>query len=174
MPKYKRLQRLLYHPCSYTANTSKQHTELYMGFSCDYTRSTDHDTRPAQAVIIPLAQSWSVSQRRSTSSTYQIPATRRTLYRPAQPRYYNNVYKGAAVCHCYGSMPNGAAYRRPCEPGGVSMLPTPGGLQSGTGQQSARHPPPGGAVQQQRARRATRNHWRLVAASFFGLSPDSQ
>lgn len=97
MPKYKRLQRLLYHPCSYTANTSKQHTELYMGFSCDYTRSTDHDTRPAQAVIIPLAQSWSVLQRRNTSSAYQIPASCRTLYRSVQPPYYNNVYKGATV-----------------------------------------------------------------------------
>lgn len=28
---------------------------------------------------------------------------------------------------CYGSMPDCAAYRRPCQPGGVSMLPTPGG-----------------------------------------------
>lgn len=38
---------------SYTANTSKQRTELYRGFSCDYTRSTDHDTRPTEAAIIP-------------------------------------------------------------------------------------------------------------------------
>lgn len=106
MPKYKRLQRLLYHPCSYTANTSKQHTELYMGFSCDYTRSTDHDTRPAQAVIIPLAQSWSVSQRRNTSSAYQIPASCRTLYRSVQPPYYNKVYKSAADC-------------KQCQPGGL-------------------------------------------------------
>lgn len=28
---------------------------------------------------------------------------------------------------CYGSMPDCAAYCRPCQPGGVSMLPTPGG-----------------------------------------------
>ena len=33
------------------------------------------------------------------------------------------------------------------QPGGVSMFPTSGGLQSGTG--SAWHPPPGGSIQQQ-------------------------
>nr|DAD76648.1 MAG TPA: hypothetical protein [Siphoviridae sp. ctOVO10] len=32
------------------------------------------DTRPTKAAIIPPAPRWSVSQRRSTSSTYQIPA----------------------------------------------------------------------------------------------------
>ena len=69
---------------------------------------------------------WSVSQRRSISSAYQIPATRWTLYRPAQPPYYNKVYKGAAVCLCYRSMPDDATHRRPCQPGGVLMFPTPG------------------------------------------------
>lgn len=69
----------------------------------------------------------------------------RTLYRPAQPPYYNKVYKGAAVRSCYGSMPDGATYRRPCQPGG---------LRSGTGQRSGRtgsvwSTPPGGAVQRQ-------------------------
>lgn len=147
MPKYKRLQRLLYHPCSYTANTSKQHTELYMGFSCDYTRSTDHDTRPAQAVIIPLAQSWSVSQRRNTSSAYQIPASCRTLYRSVQPPYYNKVYKSAADC-------------KQCQPGG---------LRSGTGHRSAWHPPPGVTVQQQGRgwRRGTIDGYRRVSFRAF-------
>lgn len=74
----------------------------------------------------PPATRWSISQRRSTSSEYQIPAPRRTLYRTAQPPYYNKVYKGAAVCPCYRSMPDGATHRRPCQPGGLSMLPTPG------------------------------------------------
>nr|DAE34353.1 MAG TPA: hypothetical protein [Caudoviricetes sp.] len=44
----------------------------------------------------------------STSSVYQIPPPRRTLYRSAQPPYYNKVYKGAAVRPCRGSMPGGA------------------------------------------------------------------
>lgn len=40
---------------------------------------------------------------------------------------------GCRGAPCYGSMPDGAAYRRLCQPGGVSMLSTPGGLHSGTG-----------------------------------------
>lgn len=50
-------------------------------------------------------------------------------------------------------------------PAAVSMLPTPGGLRSGNGQQSGRtwstlHTPSGWAVQRQ-GRLAARNHWRL-------------
>lgn len=88
-----------------------------------------------------------------------------TLYSSAQTAYYNKVYKGAGVRTCYGSTPDGAAYRRPCQPGG---------LQSGTGQRSGRtgwHPQPGGAVQQFGARRAARNHWRLSPYLFSGFRP---
>ena len=102
---------------TYTAHTTKPRAGLYRGFSCNCTRSTVHNTRPAQAAIIPSAPRWSVSQRRSTSSTYQIPAPRRTLHGSTQPPYYNKVYKGAP---CYGSMPDSAADCRPCQPGGVS------------------------------------------------------
>ena len=56
---------------SYTANATKQCTGLYRGVSGNLTHSTAHDTRPAQAVIIPPAPRWSVSQHRSTSSAYQ-------------------------------------------------------------------------------------------------------
>lgn len=133
--------------CSYTANAAKQRTGLYSGVSGDCAHSIITDTRPTQAVIMPPAPNWSVSQRRSTSSAYQIPAPRRTLYSSAQTAYYNNVYKGAA-------------YRRLCQPGGVdrwqvlhpahllrgqclhlysvnpatvSTLLTPGGLRSNAG-----------------------------------------
>ena len=109
-----------------TAHTAKRHTWLYRRFSCDFPYSTARDTRPTKAAIIPCATRWSTSQRRSTSSAYQIPAPRRTLYRTAQPPYYNNVYKGVAVCPCYRSMPDGATHRKPCQPGGVLMFPTPG------------------------------------------------
>lgn len=98
---------------SYTTHATKQHTGLYRGIPYDLPHSAAADTRPTQAAIIPPAPRWSVSQRRSTSSTYQIPTSHRTLYRSAQPPYYNKVYKGATD-------------RRPCKPGGVSMLPTPG------------------------------------------------
>lgn len=139
----------------YTAHATKQRTRLYRGFSCNYARSTARDTRPTQAAIIPLAPRWSVSQRRNTSSEYQIPAPRRTLYRTAQPPYYNKVYKGAAVCPCYRSMPDGATHRRPCQPGGVSMLPTPG-------ISLALCFLPGAAA---------RNHWRLSPYLFSGFRP---
>lgn len=33
--------------------------------------------------------------------------------------YYNNVYKGAKVRRCYGSMPDDATDCRPCKPSGV-------------------------------------------------------
>ena len=100
----------------YTANAAKQCTELCRGFSCDCTRSTAHDTKPTQAAIIPPAPRWSVSQRRSTSSTYQIPDATPDAVQLSTAAYYNNVYKGRP---CYGSMPDSAAYRRPCQPGGV-------------------------------------------------------
>ena len=163
---YKRLQRLLFRPCSYTAHAAKQRTGLYSGFSCDFPYSTARDTRPKQAAIIPPATRWSTSQRRSTSSAYQIPAPRRTLYRTAQPPYYNNVYKGAAVCLCYRSMPDGATHRRPCQPGGVSMLPTPGISMvpgwPGISLALCFLPGTGGA-----------EPLTAAAVSLFGLSPDS-
>ena len=39
----------------------------------------------------------------------------------SQPHYYNKVYIRA--CPCYGSMPDDAAHRKPCQPGKISMLP---------------------------------------------------
>lgn len=103
--------------------------------------------------------------------------------------YYNKVYNGApplkintSRCSIAQTMPARRGQLLPCadrwqvlhpahllrgqrlrlymvSPAAVSILPTPGGLRSGTGQQLGRtgstwHPPPGGAVQQ----RAARNH----------------
>ena len=123
----KRLQRVLCSICSYTTHAAKQRAGLYSGFSCNLSHSTAADTKPTKAAIIPPAPHWSTSQRRSTSSIYQIPASRRTLYRSAQPPYYNKVYKGAGVRPCYRSMPDGAAYRRPCKPGGAARQQGRGG-----------------------------------------------
>lgn len=140
-----------------TAHSAKQRTGLYSGVSCDCASSTAHDNRPTQADVTPPAPRWSVSQRRSVSSTYQMPTPRRALYRPAQTAYYNNVYKGQ-LC---------ASVVDPCQPGGVSIFPTPGGLRSGTG--SARHPPPGGAVQQlgRSGRRGTIGGYRRISFRAF-------
>lgn len=92
---HKRLQRVLCRPCSYTTNGAKQHTGLYRGFSGHLPHSTAANTRPTRTDITSPATRWSISQHRSTSSTYQIPEPRRTLCRPVQPPYYNKVYKGA-------------------------------------------------------------------------------
>lgn len=93
----KHLQRVLCRQCSYTDHAAKQCTGLYSGFSCDCTRSTAYNTRPTQAAIIPPATRWSTPQRRSTSSTYQIPAPRRTLYRPAEPPIIIRYIKSAPL-----------------------------------------------------------------------------
>lgn len=129
----KRLQRVLHRQCSYTANAAKQCTELCRGFSCDCTRSTANDNRPIQEAIIPPVQCWSISQRRIASSAYQIPPPRRTLHRPAQPPYYNKVYKGAGVRPYHRSVLDGAAYHRPCQPGGTVQQQGQGGRRGTTG-----------------------------------------
>ena len=150
MHKYKRLQRLLSCPCSYTANATKQRTGLYRGVSCDLPHSTAADNRPAQVVII-------------------LSAPRRTMCRPAQPPYYNKVYNGASLSWIHarrGSTPQTMQVRlgqllpsadrwqvltvrkqyRPGAPAegsasppsqgqpvGVSIIPAPGVWRPGTG-----------------------------------------
>ena len=87
---------------SYTTHATKQCTRLYRRFS---------GYLPCFAAIV-----WRCIQLyRTVCATMDA----RTLCRPAQPPYYNKVYKGAAVRPCYGSMPDGATHRRPCQPGGV-------------------------------------------------------
>ena len=124
---YKRLQCVLRSQCSYTVHAAKQRTGLYRGVSGNLAHSTAYDTRPKQAAIISPAPRWSVSQRHSASSTYQIPEPRRTLHSSAQTAYYNNVYKGAWARPCYGSMPDCATYRRPYQPGGAVQRQGQGG-----------------------------------------------
>lgn len=109
----------------------------------------------ASCYAVQSARRWRTHQRRSAPHQYQILPLRRALYRAAQ-RPIIIMYIRARPC--YRSMPNSAAYRRPCQPGGVSMLPTPGGLQSGTGS----------AV---RGRLAARNHWQLSPYLFPGFRP---
>lgn len=155
---YKRLQRPLFRTCSYTAHAIKQCTRLYRRFSGYLPYSTAANNRPTQAAITLPAPRWSVSQRRSTSSTYQIPPPRRTLCRSAQPPYYNKVYKEGAVQH---------TANRAC--GGVSILPTPGGLRIWHRSAVSAHPPPGRAVQQpgRGGRRGTIDGYRRISFRAF-------
>ena len=152
----------------YTTHTAKQRTGLYKGFSCDLTHSTAYNTRLTQADITP-------------------PAPRRALYRPAQPAYYNNVYKGASLlwiharqCNIPQTMPARRGQFPPSADCWQVLHPAhllrgqPNGLQSGTGQRSgrtgsARHLPPGGAVQQQGrgGRRGTIGGFRRISFRAF-------
>ena len=188
----------------YTAHTAKQRTGLYRGFSYDCTRSTAHDNSPTQAAIMPLVTRWRAYTRPDALNRYQIPPPRRTLHRSAQTAYYNNVYKrvqGCALlwiharrCSISQTMPAVAGQLLPCadrwqvltvcqqyRPAAPSE-----GCSVSTCTRSARRLAVWHRVSSQGApstrrgstaawaRRAARNHWRLVAASLFGLSPDSQ
>lgn len=81
----------------YTAHTTKQRTGLYRYISSYLPHSTAADTRPTKAAIIPPVPRWRAYTRPDTLNRYQIPEPRRTLDRPAQPSYYNKVYKGAGA-----------------------------------------------------------------------------
>ena len=165
------------HAINYTATMQKAFTGLYRCVSGNLTHFTAYNTRPAKADITPPAPRWSVSQRRSTSSAYQIPTPRRTLYRAGQQPYYNKVYKGAPLlwiharrCSISQTMPAAASqYIRLVSCAGVS--PAAGGLAPG--QQSGRTLHPAGQSSG-RGAAGERNHWQLAAASLFGLSPDNQ
>lgn len=105
---------LLFCPAAIQPNTSVYrvfctiHAELYrqrhkiahralQGVSVNLTHSSAHNTAAAQTAYIPPAPRWRAYHQAQHLRRYQIPAPRRTLYRSAQPPYYNKVYKGAGV-----------------------------------------------------------------------------
>ncbi len=108
---YKHLQRVLRRQCNYTTHTAKQRTGLHSGFSYDCTRSTAHNTRPTKAAIISPAPRWRAYTRPDALSRYLILPSRRTLHRPAQAAYYNNVYKGRSASQ---TVPAAAGHLLPC------------------------------------------------------------
>lgn len=166
MQPHKRLQRVLCCLCSYTAHAAKQRTELCRGFSCNSSYSTAHDNRPTQAAIIPSATRWSVCQHPDGLHRYK--------------RYQRHAGRCAAqhnrpIIIMYIRVQRCAPVMDSCQPGGVSILPTPGGWRSGTGQQLGRtagtlHP-----ARQSSSRDAAGGAEPLaaLAVSLFGLSPDS-
>lgn len=143
---YKRLQRLLSRPCNYTANTTKQRTELYSGVS---------GYLPYFASVV-----WSVCKailhRLSYAGLYHSAAAP-----PACTRYKQI----AGRCHQYrpGAPAEGLARRR------SRCFPRPAACSLAPGQRSERafwHPPPGG--QSSGGRRGTtggsrRNSFRAFA-----------
>ena len=142
----------------------------------------------ASGYTAPTAPRWSVSQRRNTSSVYQIPATRRALHRSAQPPYYNKVYKGAPLlwiharqCSKSQTMPARRGHLIPCVDLWQVLHPAhllrgqrlhlykvnPAACDLAPGQPVALHP-----AGQSSSRGA--EQLAATAVSLFGLSPDSQ
>ena len=138
----------------------------------------------ASGYTAPPAPRWSVSQYRSTSTDTRYHRNAKKLHRSAQPQ---------TMPARRGQLPPSAdrwqvlrpAHPPMCQrlhlyevsPAAVSLLPTPGGLQSGTwstvnqgGHSGTLHP-----AEQSSRRGATGGAETLTAyaASLFGLSPDS-
>lgn len=155
----------------YTATTPKAFTELYSGVSIDSTYSSAHNTAAAQATIHRLRHAGGHTVKRSTSADtrYHRHAGRCTAQhsRPIIIRYIRVQRCAPVVDPCQtvqhiadhasggGLLLSCADCRqvlthcqqyRPCAPTEGSTSPPvqgqPGGLQSGTGQQSGRtlHP----------------------------------
>lgn len=80
-------------------------------------RKTAH--RALQRLFLRFAP-FNRPQYQTGTSGYNATCATPNAVQVSATAYYNNVYKGARVRPCYGSMPDGAAYRRPCQPGGVS------------------------------------------------------
>ena len=135
----------------------KAFTGLYRCVSGNLTHFTAYNTRPAKADITPPAPRWSVSQRRSTSSAYQIPDAAPDAIQVSAAAYYNKVYKRAAVRPVIDPCPlvhHSAGHAR----GGGSVHPACircRGQPSGRGVAGGAEP------------------LAATAASLFGLSPDS-
>lgn len=104
--------------------------------------------------------------KRCTSTNTRIPPPRRTLYRAGQPPI---IIRYIRVQRCISVIdPCPAVYHSADHASGDGSA-----RRLAIWHRSAvrAHTPPDGAVQQQG--RGGRNYWRLVAASLFGLSPDS-
>ena len=112
--KYKRLQHSLYHPCNYTARTPKPFTGLYRAVSVDLPYSSAHNTVATQAEYTPPATRWRAYRQTQHVHRYQIPQTRRTLYRSAQPPIIIRYIRVQRCAPCYGSMPARRGQLLPC------------------------------------------------------------
>lgn len=132
----KRLQRLFCRPCNLYSQITKTVYRalqgLFLGFVPFYRRKYQTDTSGYNTACATLERLPAPGRLAPIQDTTVTPGRYTGQHsRPIIIRYIR-------VRPCSGSMPDAAAYRRPCQPGG---------LQSGTG--SVWHPPPGGAVQRQ-------------------------
>lgn len=151
----------------YTTHTAKQCTWLCRRFSCHLPCFAAVVWRVHPSTLHCLRHAGAYHSAATPPAHTRYHSRAGTLDRPAQPSYYNKVYKGAAAHPCYGSMPDYAAHRRPCKPGGVSMLSTPGGLQSGTGQPGTLHPAGQSSGREHSGRRGTIDGYRRISFRAF-------
>ena len=171
---YKHLQRVLYCPCSYTTNAAKQRTGLYMGVSVNSPYSSAHNTAVTQTAYTPPAPRWRAYRQAQHLPQYQIQPPRRTLYRSAQPPYYNKVYKGAAVRPVMDPYQAVQHIADRASPAASRCFSRPAVCGLALGQRSERTgwcPPPGGQPSGRGRGRA--EPLAATAVSLFGLSPDS-
>lgn len=180
---------------SYTTHSAKQRTGLYRRFSGCLPRFVATVWRVYPAILHRLrhVRAHTRAQMHYTDTRYQRHAGRCTAQhsRPIIIRYIR-------VRPCYGFMPARRGQLLPSvdcwqvlaacqqyrpgapaegsasppvqgQPGGVSILPKPDGLQSGTGSAVRAHPPPGGTVQQQGrgGRRGTIDGYRRISFRAF-------
>lgn len=177
---HKRLPRLFFRPCNYTYKAPKPFTELYRGVSVDLRHSRARNTAATQAAYTPTAPRWRAYPQAQHLHRYQITPTHRTLYRAEQPPIII-WYRGAPVrpvmdpCpevqhsadHASGSgSVHPACIRLASCAGSAPGIWRSGCLLTGIDGQGQRADLAAGGRR--------RNHWRLAAASLFGLSPDSQ
>jgi hypothetical protein len=146
-----------------TAHAAKRITGLYRGFSCDLPHFTAANTRPTQAAIIPPVQRWSVSQRRSTSSAYQIPDATPGRWTAQHSRPIIIMYIRVQRC---------APVMDPCQTvQHIADHASPAAFNLVLGQSGTLHP---AGQSSSRSAAGGAEPLTATAAALFGLSPDSQ
>ena len=146
--------------------------------TCD---TLEHTTAPQHLQHIPDTSATPDAVQASGAAYYnKVYKERSPVMDPCQTVQHTADHSspaGSAPTAC-GSLAN-ATLGAPAEgsvsppaqgqPGGVSILPKPDGLQSGTGSAVRAHPPPGGAVQQQErgGRRGTIGGYRRISFRAF-------
>lgn len=139
----------LYHPRNKTAHRALQ--ALFLLFAPFYRHRYQTGTSGYNTTCDTL--------ERITAQQHiqRIPDTSRHAGRCTGQHRPPIIIRYIRVRPCYGSMPDSAADRRPCKPGGVSVSTCTGSARRGS--------PAAGA------RRAARNHWRLQPQLFSGFRP---
>ena len=177
--QYKRLQRLLCRQCKIIPPTLQNGAHGFTGAFHAIFRVLPLLYGGVSCYAVQPARRWRTHQRTKRLHRYQTSPPRWTLYRSAQPPYYNNVYKGAGVRTCYGSMPARRGQLLPCvdrwqvlhqvqgQPAACNLAPDQRCRTVSPACSTRRGSPAAGA------RRGGTEPLAATAAALFGLSPDS-